>query len=264
MGQLVEQSRNELLQSGGNFTLSELNEFGKGPETRDEYGTGRDMLYISQGVRIRQVPTSLLTSIKSNLENTHNIGPAIESLWTSFYVYRDCVSKLGELITPFVKKADGVWEWPDPADFSWGDEQTKILAMLMGAYEKEPEATMSVFEGNVEHKLSLPSGVVSSETLSDFVAKPYEHIKFKIPVLSEVRMLNEPAWQEYSRRWTRFLSGTFDNFINHNHNPILPEKEANILKLVDDLQKSVFEFPGVRYANSNEENNTQYLFTFNF
>ncbi|MDP4031042.1 MAG: hypothetical protein U1C50_04380 [Patescibacteria group bacterium] len=263
MGESVEQPRSELLQSGGNFTLSELNGFGLGPETRGKDGNiGRDMLYISEGVRLRQVPTSLLTSVKTNLENTHNIGQAIEPLWTSFYVYRECVTRLGELITPFVKKADGVWEWPDPADFSWGDEQTKTLAMLMGAYKKEQEATVSVFEGNVKHKLSLPSGVVSSETLSDLVAKPYEHIKFKIPVLSEVRILNEPAWQDNSRRWTSYLATAFNQFINQK--PDSPKDEENIIALLDTLQKSVYEFPGVRYANSGEESNAQYLFTFNF
>jgi len=42
MGQFAEHRRSELLQSGGNFTLSELNEFGKGPEIKDESGTDRD------------------------------------------------------------------------------------------------------------------------------------------------------------------------------------------------------------------------------
>lgn len=136
MGQLAELPRNELLQSGGSFTLSELKGFGMGPEIVDEDGNlGRDLLYVSEGVKIRQIPSSLLNSAKAAWEKTRDVRQAIEPLWTSFYVYRDCVSKLGELITPFVKKDDRVWEWPEPADFSWGDEQTKTLAMLMGAYK---------------------------------------------------------------------------------------------------------------------------------
>lgn len=264
MGQLTELQRSELLQSGGSFTLSELHEFGLGPETKDEDGsTGRDLLYGSEGVRIRQVPSSLLNSVRATWEQTHDISQVIEPLWTSFYVYRDCVSKLGKLITPFIKKDDGVWEWPDPADFSWGDEQTKTLALLMGAYQKEPEATLSVFEGNVEHKLSLPSGVISAQTLSDLVAKPYEHIKFKIPALSEVRMLNEPAWQDYCLRgWGRYLASAFDQFINQK--PDAHKAEENIIHLLDTLQNKVYEFPGVRYANSGEKPVSQYLFTFNF
>lgn len=54
-------------------------------------------------------------------------------MWTSFYVYRECVNT--GLETPLVEKSDGVWEWPDPADFEWGDENTKMLALIFGAYE---------------------------------------------------------------------------------------------------------------------------------
>lgn len=134
--------------------------------------------------------------------------------------------------------------------------------MIFGAYKKEQEITVSVFEGNVEHKLSLPSGIVSAETLPDLIAKPYEHLKFKIPVLSEVRMLNEPAWQDYSRRWISYLATAFDQLINQKLD--VTKAEENIIALLDSLQKSVYEFPGVRYANSGEKPVPQYLFTFHF
>lgn len=113
------------------------------------------------------------------------------------------------------------------------------------------------------NKLSLLSGVVSSETLSDLVAKPYEHIKYKIPVLSEVRMLNEPAWQDYSLRgWARYLESVFDQFINQKLD--VSKAEEGVSRLLDSLQNKVYEFPGVRYADSGEQSVNQYLFTFSF
>lgn len=231
-------SRKELLKTGGNFTVKELREFGR--------------LYINDLVPVRLVPDSLLNLAENTWRETENIGHVIESMWTSFYVFRECVNT--EFEAPLVKKPDGVWEWPDPTDFEWGDESTKTLALLFGAYGRQKEATVSVVEGNTVHKLSLPSGVVSDEVVSDLVAHPDEHIKYKIPALGEVRMINQQAWQLHAlRNWAgggKLLSA-FDDLINQELDTAWAEKY--FMDMVNIFKEKTLKMPVVRFAVEKEK-----------
>lgn len=257
-------SRNELLKLGGNFTVSELREFGLGQEKEDYVSNvGRELLYINDVVPVRLIPNSLLSLAENLLEETADIGQVIEPIWTSFYVFRVCVNK--ELEVPLVKKEDGVWEWPEPTDFAWGDENTKTLALMFGAYGRQNEASVSVVEGNTIHKLSVSSGTVSEKKVSDLVAHPEKHIKYKIPVLNDVRMINQQAWQIHAlRNWAgrNHLASAFSNLINQS----LDRKKAEgyFLSMIDVLSQKTLDMPVVRYAKEGERDSMDNLFILEF
>lgn len=257
-------SRNELLKTGGEFTVQELREFGLGPEERDEWeNLGRQLFYVNDVVPVRLVPSSLLHLAESIWGETGEIGRVIESLWTSFHVFRECVNKGWEV--PLVKKDDGIWEWPEPVGFEWGDEDTKTLAMLFGAYSRKKEVEVSVIKGNTVHRLTLPSGIVSEEEVSDVVARPEEKIKLNIPALKDVRMINQQAWQNHAlRTWAGqgHLLTAFSDLINNKLDS--SRAEDYIMSMVSVLKDDQANMPVVRYCKENEKRLASNLFILEF
>jgi hypothetical protein len=255
-------TRNELLQQGGNFSVHELREFGLGPKKLIDGNLGRSMLYVDDKVPVRLVPLALLDLAQAAINGTENVGPAIEMLWTSFYAYRATVNR--DLMAPFVKKSDGVWEWPELTDSKWGDEKTKTLAFLFGAYKRINEPTVAITEGNVQHSLQIVSGVVSNEVTSTLIAHPDEHVKYTIPYLSDVRMMNAQAWQTYSlRNWAGrgMLSTAFERFIGHEPDP---EAADYIQSLLRQLHDNIITFPVARFAGDNEKTSARSLYILEF
>lgn len=257
-------SRSELLRTGGEFTVRELREFGLGREKTDEVGNrGRELLYVDDVVPVRLVPRSLLDLAVEIRQESGRIENVIEALWTSFYVFRACVNK--DLEVPLVKKTDGVWEWPEPATFRWGDETAKTLALMLGAYRRQNEASVSIIQGNTVHSLTLPSGVVSAEKVSDLVACPEEHLKYKVPTLADVRMINQQAWQTHAlRTWAGRgrLATAFDEFITQELDTSWAEEY--IMSMVDVLRNTPIKMPVVKYAGKNERVSAKNLFILEF
>lgn len=252
--------RNEILQTGGKFTVRELREFGLGPETKDKVGnTGRELLYINDIVPVRLVPRSLLQRATILWTENHDIKQTIESLYTSFYIFRECVNT--ELEVPLIKKEDNIWEWPEPEGFSWGDEQTKTYALLFGAYEKRNEVELSVTEGNTVHTLLPQSGIVSSTEVADLIAHPDEHIRFSIPSLNDVRMINQQAWQQHAlQTWAGYgkLGTAFDEILERTLDTGWADNY--FMSMVIDLDLSPITMPVVRYASKKEQGSMNNLY----
>lgn len=256
-------SRKELLKTGGDFTVAELREFGLGEEKQVGGNTGRELLYVDDIIPVRLIPNSLLSLAEETFRETNDIGAVIESLWTSFYVYRDCVNK--ELEVPLVKKGDDSWEWPEPTDFSWGDENTKTLALMMGAYKRQAGPVISVTEGDTVHRLDVLSGVISEEKASGLIAQPENHIKYKIPALQDVRMINQQAWQMHAlRNWAGHakLMTAFDDLINQSLNR--QNAEVYFTSMIEWYQQNTLDFPVVRYANKGETRSMSNLYILEF
>ena len=259
-----EPSRNELLNVGGDFTVADLRSAGLGKEVEDEYGNlGRELRSINDVVPTRLIPNSLLTLVENQWEQSQDITQVIESLWTSFSVFRATVNR--GLQVPLVKKPDGLWEWPEPADFDWGDEQTKLLALMLGAYGRKSGVSVTVTKGNTVHRLSLADGVVSEEKVHEIVAHPEEHIRYKVPKLGDVRMINQQAWQMHAlRTWVGVghLMSAFDDMINQKLRT--EDAETYIMSMVRILKDETHDMPVVRFEKDDEEGSDSNLFILEF
>lgn len=128
-----------------------------------------------------------------------------------------------------------------------------MLAMLLGAYGKQDEAQISITEGNVINQLSLPSRTVTSREVPELVAHPDQHLKFKIPSLGEVRMINQQAWQTHSlKTWAGYgsLGSAFGSLLMKKLDKNWAE--TYIMSMVDALKAKTIEMPVMRYAKSGE------------
>lgn len=156
----IYQDRNLFLESGGVFSVKQLEQFGL---SREVVGGYREMLYVSQHSPVRLVPLNLLNAIKLQLEN-QNIESVVDSFYSAFVIYRNSVNN-GLSPAPLVKADDNVFEWPEPEDISWGDlDSVQILGIKMDKLRKNP----------------------------------YRESKFKIPKLNNVGMVNANKWQNVS------------------------------------------------------------------
>lgn len=111
----------------------------------------------------------------------------------------------------------------------------------------------------------LQSGVVSSTEVASLVAHPDEHIKFRIPMLKLVRMINQQAWQSHAlRTWAGcgHLGTAFDEILDQKLD--IKWAEKNFMSMIDVLGRTPFTMPVVRYARKNEKGSMYNLYILEF
>lgn len=114
-------SRDELLETGGSFTVKELREFALGKEV---IPGGRESLYISDEVPVRLIPSNLSITAEE-LYRDGDIKSPIELLRSGYNLYRGCVNRGFEV--PLALNNDA-YEWPEPSLFPWNDVEGVSLA----------------------------------------------------------------------------------------------------------------------------------------
>lgn len=189
-------SREELLESGGEFSVEELIDVGLDGKKGDKE---RRLLFVNDYVLVRLLPLKLLDAVEEHHRSSGLDKIALRVLRAAYFVYRGCVNQSME--AP-VYLQNGAWEWPEPVNYHWNDlEELLFMGMLMGAEKRvESARVVTTEEGDVVRSQDLITGVVTSLKVAAIVARPQELVKYQIPRLADVRFVNSMAWKLHSNR----------------------------------------------------------------
>ncbi len=260
----AEVSREELLESGGSFSVGELHEIGLGPKEEDG---GRPMLFRNNPVPFRLMPAKLLDATEKLLDETGDIALVLETLWAAFEIYRNCVNK-GDITAPLTRAEDGVYEWPKPAIFTWDNlEAVRLTGFALGGNKTTggPKVSVIVEEGGKIFKKTrdVHTGDLIEEEVSAMAAKPHELFQFEVDRLADVRFVNPQGWQKTSLRsfatsLSRFTDLACEGRLNVEH------ARTFLDSLFTGVRKDVHDWPTVRYAKEGEPRDTYRSFLFTF
>lgn len=251
-------SRNELLMTGGEFTVQELREIALGEE--DENG-GRPLLTVSESCRLRLLPSKLQLAVRDILETSGDTRTAINVLHSAFVIFRECVSN--EAVVPLLLGPDGVLEWLEPARFKWGDfDVVNFIGMALGSGQISNSAKVSVLEERLKYETDVFSGEKVVLEMSEFAAHPDRNLKFLVARLKDIRFMNSMTWQQLTLRV--FATGLMRAVDDIRKGRLREEEARNFLKSLSSREgaSETPDLPVLRYAQENEQSDIESLFFF--
>ncbi|OGK14708.1 hypothetical protein A3C98_03510 [Candidatus Roizmanbacteria bacterium RIFCSPHIGHO2_02_FULL_37_15] len=245
--------RNELLKTGGSFTLEQLIDLSYGPA--DIEGKS-PILLVSETALVRPLPLKLLTTAQAYFKRTPNYLDYLSLLYAGFEIYRVPASR-DPFIAPLVK-VDGVCEIPEPAYAAWDSrEQILSLAWLVSDFDIQRDSVVTIIEENKKTEIDFASGQTREEEINRFRAFPNQYIKFNIPSLDDVRLISMRGWQSW------VIEGFARNLERAIRDLRRSAREDDIKRLVGYLNRYTglgYRLPVLRYAKEDERPNASNLF----
>ena len=240
-------SREELLESGGEFIVEELIDVGLSGKRGDKE---RSLLFVNDYVPVRLLPLKLSLAVEERWRLPGSDKTALRILKSAYYIYRGCVNQSME--APMCLN-NGVWEWPEPVSCHWDDlEALLFIGMFMGAERKAESAyVVTVGDGDLVRSQDILTGEVKEQKVAQLVARPNVFVKYHIPKLADVRVVNSMAWQLFSNKvFANGLARAIEDMEAGTAN------EGNLKSffsfLFNDLREPI-KMPVVRYASSREQ-----------
>jgi len=182
-------TRNELLKTGGDFTVEELREIALGEPEKDG---GRPFLLLSTIEPVRLMPIKLQAAAAKEYEKSKDTKRVFDTLLSGFTIYRNSVNT--GLMAPLVVN-EGACEWPEPALFGWNDlDAVNFIGFAMGSKVKSDSVLITTQGGKVEKTLNLTTGETTTKELTEFAAHPDKNLKFRVKRVGDVRMINSASW----------------------------------------------------------------------
>lgn len=242
-------SRDELLESGGDFTVEELRNFGLGPEEVCGGNIARPLLYINDRIPLRLIPNRLVSTLTVASQMEFDPKFILETLHSAFVIYRECVNR--DFEAPVVLE-ENAWQWPDPVLCGWDDlDGINYLGLAMGSMADVNTTTISVVEADKRISKDILTGKITEERLSNLRLNPDKILKFKVRKLSDLRMVNSQSWQQLTLR--SYALGVMRAIDSVKQNGVDKDIENFARYLLREALGFVTNVPAVRYAKDGEK-----------
>lgn len=246
-------SRDRLLDGGGEFSVTELKEFGLASPLPSG---GRTLLLVPEKFPARLVPDDLMHSLRASYSKNKDDKFFLQSLHSAFFIYRECVNQ--DIGAVFARYGE-IWEWPTPALFSWKDlDAINFLGMAMGSFDRTDSVRVSVKEGDREIIRDLSTGQITQKDVAGIANSPSKNLKFEVQRLSDVRMINSQSWQSLMLNIFATSVMRAIDAIESDRGKVDPQIHQFVLQLSERLPGQI-SFPGVRYAKSGERSDASAL-----
>lgn len=238
-------SRDKLLESGGEFTISELIDFSLGEEVSPG---ARRVLYVDDIVPVRLIPLELSLAAEEFFFKDADIKSTLQILRFAYCFYRSCVNRRMEVP---LAQVEGGWEWLQPANFPWTDfDAVKLMAFAIEGGREVDTPLAITYQGSTEDKFNFLTGKVTRTEVSDLRSRPNDVVKFKVRKLGDIRMVNQMAWQQFSNKV--FANGLLYAIEDIEKGVADTNKLKDLISfLFKDLRESV-RMPVLRYAKFGE------------
>ena len=243
------------MESGGEFSVEQLREFGmgeKGPEG------GRPALYTTEILAVRLVPKNLIASLGALYEKTRDERQFLQTLYSAFYIYRECVNTGFEAV---LSVKDNACEWPQPRLFPWSDvDAINFMGMAMGAMKRNDTVAVSIDNKGQRETTDLFTGEKKIEKISGITGDPPHNFVFKVGKLKDIRVVASQPWQNTTlRAYGRGAERALDDLRSGRD---VEAKVKDFVKyLLAEFPKMEVKFPVGRYTKSGEVPNPSFLFS---
>jgi hypothetical protein len=188
---------------------------------------------VSETVSVNLVPHSLADALKGLYDKTSDERYFLRTLHSAFYLYRRCV--ISNFLAVLTKNGS-VWEWPEPAAFSWGDiNRVNFIGTMVGAM------------GNDDRRMEKSVNIIDN---------PVKNFKFRVNKLADVRVINSSMWQDVTRKiYMADVVQALDRGADKTKSKQLVET------LINKFLEMKVDLPTGRYAKTGETPNNSFLLT---